>query len=86
MLLRGVQFGPPVLNRGDIEIIKGRAHRSGRSYGGAPLQGDHGNGRGRGGQIQYAEPRPNPFAPYINPNFHMQGNPNQAVYRDGSFR
>lgn len=78
MLLRGVQFGPPALNRGDIEVIKGRATRSGRSYGGAPLRGDHGNGRGRGGRINYADPRPNPFAAHINPNFSSLGNPNNA--------
>lgn len=76
MLLRGVQFGPPALDRADIEMIKGRANRSGRSYGGAPLQGDNGNGRGRGGQINYADPRPNPFAAHINPNFNPQFNPN----------
>lgn len=76
MLLRGVEFGPPALDRGDIEAIKGRAGRSGRSYGGAPLRGDHSNGRGRGGQINYAESRPNPFAAHINPNFSPQKVPN----------
>lgn len=76
MLLRGVEFGSPALDRGDIEATKGRANRSGRSYGGAPLRGDHSNGRGRGSQMSYADSRPNPFAAHINPNFSHQGNPN----------
>lgn len=38
MLLRGVKFSPPALNQSDIEATKGRASKSGRSYGGAPLQ------------------------------------------------
>lgn len=40
MLLRGVKFPPSVLNSSDIEQIKGRAARSGRAYGGVPLEGD----------------------------------------------
>ena len=67
MLLRGVKFEPPTLNREDIEATKGRASHSGRSHGGAPL--GRGRGRGRGGQISYADDRPNPFAAHVNPNF-----------------
>ncbi|KAF7862016.1 hypothetical protein EAF04_007896 [Stromatinia cepivora] len=44
MLLVGVDFGQPALNQSDIEMTKSRASRSGRNYGGVPLQGD---GRGR---------------------------------------
>lgn len=70
MLLRGVKFLPPALDRADIEATKGKANRSGRSFGGAPLRGDYGNGNGRGrGQISYADSRPNPFAAHINPNY-----------------
>lgn len=81
MLLRGVKFGPPTLDRADIEATKGKASRSGRSYGGAPLRGNHGNGRGRGGQISYGDSRPNPFAAHINPGFPPQGIP--STYRNG---
>ncbi|KAL8719081.1 MAG: hypothetical protein Q9225_003859 [Loekoesia sp. 1 TL-2023] len=70
MLLRGVQPAPPALTREDIEAAKGRAAHSGRSFGGAPLRGNNGSGRGRGGNhISYADSRPNPFAAHINPNF-----------------
>ena len=65
MLLRGVKFDPPALNREDIEATKGRASHSGRSFGGAPL--GRGRGRGRGGQMNFADDRPNPFAAHINP-------------------
>ena len=78
MLLRGVEIKPPALDRNDIEATKGRANRSGRSYGGAPLRGDYSNGRGRGSQINYAESRPNPFAAHINPNFNPQGMPHNS--------
>ena len=84
MLLRGVDFGAPALDRSDIEATKGRANRSGRSYGGAPLRGDHGNGRGRGGQINYADSRPNPFAAHINPAFPPQGIPDSYRGRQPS--
>lgn len=67
MLLRGVKLAPPVLDRSDIEATKGRANKSGRSFGGAPLRG--GSGRGRGGQFSYADQRPNPFAAHLNPAF-----------------
>jgi 5'-3' exoribonuclease 2 len=67
MLLRGVKFGPSVLNAEDIAATKGRANHSGRSFGGAPL--GRGRGRGRGGQMNYTEERPNPFAAHINPGY-----------------
>ena len=74
MLLRGVKFPPPALDRADIEATKGKANRSGRSFGGAPLRGGYGNGNGRnGGQISYADNRPNPFAAHINPNYASPG-------------
>ena len=69
MLLRGVKFAAPTLDRADIEATKGRANSSGRSHGGAPLGGGRGNGRGRGGQINYSNDRPNPFAQHLNPGF-----------------
>lgn len=69
MLLRGVKFAPPTLDRGDIEATKGRANSSGRSHGGAPLGRGRGHGRGRGGQINYSNDRPNPFAEHLNPSF-----------------
>ncbi|KAI4122073.1 MAG: hypothetical protein LQ338_006016 [Usnochroma carphineum] len=70
MLLRGVQPAPPALTREDIEGTKGRAAHSGRSFGGAPLRGNNGNGRGRGGShINYTDNRPNPFAAHLNTGF-----------------
>lgn len=45
MLLRGVKPPPPALDRHDIEDLKGKSQRGGRSYGGVPLRG--GGGRGR---------------------------------------
>ncbi len=68
MLLRGVKFPPSALDQADIEATKGRASRSGRSHGGAPLRGEYGSGRGRG-QISYADSRPNPFAAHLTPGF-----------------
>lgn len=64
MLLRGVKFNPPVLDKGDIEATKNKAQHSGRSFGGAPLQG-----RGRGGRMSYAGGRSNPFAAHLDPGF-----------------
>ena len=69
MLLRGVKFAPPTLDRADIEATKARANVSGRSHGGAPLGGGRGHGRGRGGHINYSNDRPNPFAQHLNPSF-----------------
>lgn len=69
MLLRGVKFATPMLNSADVRAVKGRAQNSGRSYGGAPL-----NGRGRGGHMDYSSDRPNPFAAHLDPRF-MHGPP-----------
>lgn len=60
MLLRGVKFPEKALNRADIEATKGRAARSGRTYGGAPLRS---NGRGQntinyGGSSSYQSSGP----------------------------
>jgi len=44
MLIKGVKMPTKALNQSDIESTRGRAARSGRNHGGAPLQGD---GRGR---------------------------------------
>ena len=71
MLLRGLKLPAPVLDRSDIEATKARASHSGRSFGGAPLRG--GGGRGRGGKINYADSRPNPFAEHLNPDFGPPG-------------
>ncbi|KAH6971880.1 hypothetical protein BKA56DRAFT_677938 [Ilyonectria sp. MPI-CAGE-AT-0026] len=56
MLLRGVQLPRPALSHSDIEVLRGKSNRGGRSYGGAPLgrqgQGIHyGPGGGRGNQF-----------------------------------
>lgn len=75
MLLRGVKFPPPALNRADIEATKGRANKSGRSYGGAPLRNDHYNGRGRGGHIDYADSRSHSYPPQGSPGFAPQATP-----------
>lgn len=75
MLLRGVKFPPPALNRADIEATKGRANKSGRSYGGAPLRNDYYNGRGRGGHIDYNDSRPHSYPPQVNPGFAPQAAP-----------
>ncbi|KAJ5247431.1 5'-3' exoribonuclease 2 [Penicillium chermesinum] len=65
MLLRGVKFATPMLNQGDVRAVQGRAQHSGRSFGGAPL-----NGRGRGGRMDYSSSdRPNPFAAHLDPRF-----------------
>ncbi|GFF39187.1 5'-3' exoribonuclease 2 [Aspergillus udagawae] len=64
MLLRGVKFNPPALDNADIQAVKHKAQNSGRSYGGAPLRGGH-----RGGRINYASDRPNPFAAHLDPGF-----------------
>lgn len=82
MLLRGVKFPPPVLDRADIDATKNRAGTTGRSYGGAPLRGGNGNGRGRGrgGNINYGAapsissyvapmPPPPPFPPQMHGGF-----------------
>lgn len=59
MLLRGVKLPHPALDRSDIEILRSKGQRSGRSYGGVPLKNNyHGGGRG-GDRINYA-----PGGPY----------------------
>lgn len=85
MLLRGVKLSEPALDRSDIEATKGRANRSGRSHGGAPLRG--GGGRGRGGHINYADHRPNPFAAHLNgpPPNGFSGNRGPDPYVDNSY-
>lgn len=76
MLLRGVKFATPMLNSGDVRAVQGRAQHSGRSFGGAPL-----NGRGRGGRMDYsASDRPNPFAAHLDPRF-MQAPPSGMPMR-----
>ncbi|KAH7320318.1 hypothetical protein B0I35DRAFT_451128 [Stachybotrys elegans] len=46
MLLRGVKMPTPALSRSEIEEIRGRTRRTGRSYGGAPLgRFDYNSGR-----------------------------------------
>ncbi|KAE8333477.1 exoribonuclease 2 [Aspergillus sergii] len=71
MLLRGVKFPPPALDNADIQATRSKAQHSGRSFGGAPFRGGHGN---RGGRINYASDRPNPFAAHLDPNFMPPSN------------
>ncbi|KAB8237349.1 5'-_3' exoribonculease Dhp1 [Aspergillus alliaceus] len=71
MLLRGVKFPPPALDNADIQATRSKAQHSGRSFGGAPLRNGHGN---RGGRINYAGDRPNPFAAHLDPSFMPLGN------------
>ena len=66
MLLRGVKFGPPALDNADIQGVKSKAQHSGRSFGGAPLRN---GGSDRGGHINFASDRPNPFAAHLDPTF-----------------
>ncbi|GBF65729.1 5'-3' exoribonuclease [Trichophyton mentagrophytes] len=84
MLLRGVKFKEPALDKTDLEITRNKARHSGRSFGGAPLhsnRGGRGRGGGRGGgHISYASnDRPNPFAAHVAPGYipppHMGGGP-----------
>lgn len=89
MLLRGLNMPSAVLDRADIEATKGRASHTGRSFGGAPLRGS--GGRGRGGHINYADQRPNPFAEHLNPHYGPPGRgpqgpppmPHQAPHPNG---
>ncbi|RDH17318.1 hypothetical protein M747DRAFT_101385 [Aspergillus niger ATCC 13496] len=69
MLLRGAKLPPPTLDNADIQAVKNKAHHSGRSHGGAPLRNGH-----RGGRINYASERPNPFAAHLDPKFMPPGN------------
>ncbi|KAJ9667595.1 5'-3' exoribonuclease 2 [Coniosporium apollinis] len=50
MLLPGVKFPPPALDRSDIEGTRARASRSGRSYGGAQFNNNDFNGGARPGR------------------------------------
>ncbi|CAM1509245.1 Fc.00g029840.m01.CDS01 [Cosmosporella sp. VM-42] len=76
MLLRGAKLPQPALTRSDIEIMRGKANRGGRSHGGAPLNrpgqgqggreaihyGPHGSRGGyRGGRNQNGHGRPDPY-------------------------
>ncbi|RDW72059.1 hypothetical protein BP5796_08093 [Coleophoma crateriformis] len=72
MLLRGVKFPSPALTQSDIEATKGRASKSGRNHGGAPLQG---NGRGRN-SFNYASPN--------NNGGHQGGNSNYSNNQHGN--
>ncbi|ROT43352.1 hypothetical protein SODALDRAFT_37119 [Sodiomyces alkalinus F11] len=74
MLLRGLKLPKTVLDRSDIEGIKSKSSRSGRSWGGVPLSqnygGDRNQGygqdrrRGRGGgPINYGPPGRNGYQP-----------------------
>lgn len=58
MLLRGVKLPTPVLTRSDIEILRSKSQKSGRSYGGVPLKNNP-NG-GRRDTINYAAGGPPP--------------------------
>lgn len=71
MLLRGVKEPTKQLDHTDIAILKSKARNSGRSHGGAPLDGGHrngsygnGGGGGRGGRggghISFQADRPPP--------------------------
>lgn len=52
MLLPGLKLNPPVLDFADIEGTRNRAQKSGRNFGGVPLD-NHGGRGGRGGRIDY---------------------------------
>ncbi|KAI8227427.1 Neurofibromin [Colletotrichum sp. SAR 10_86] len=54
MLLRGVKLPTAALDRNDIETLKSKSSRSGRSYGGAPLGHNGHNRGGRRDQFSYA--------------------------------
>jgi 5'-3' exoribonuclease 2 len=78
MLLRGVKEPMKQLDHTDIAILKSKARTSGRSFGGAPLNGsnsfrngggNYGNGSGRGGRggnISYQADRPPPPPPAVD--------------------
>ncbi|KAI8299810.1 GTPase-activator protein for Ras-like GTPase [Colletotrichum sp. SAR11_59] len=53
MLLRGVKLPTAALDRNDIETLKSKSSRSGRSYGGAPLGHNGHNRGGRRDQFSY---------------------------------
>lgn len=64
MLLRGVQFPPPALDKTDVEATRNRSLRGGRGGYGGGRGGRGGRGGGYG-----SNDRPNPFAAHINPGF-----------------
>ena len=79
MLLRGVYMPQPILEQADKDATSANAKNSGRSFGGVPFRGER-NGNHRGGHMNYANDRPNPFAAYVNPNMvppppHFRGGP-----------
>lgn len=79
MLLRGVKFGQPALDNADIQGVKHKAQNSGRSFGGAPLR----NGGDRGGRMNFASDRPNPFAAHLDPSFVPPPNLNAPMMPAG---
>jgi 5'-3' exoribonuclease 2 len=56
MLLRGLKMPTPALDRSDVEFVRNKGNRGGRSYGGAPLRNNYGGG-GRGDRINYGPGR-----------------------------
>ena len=68
MLLRGIKWPAPALDRSDIEATKARASHSGRARGGS----FRGSGRGRGAHNN-SDSRPNPFAAYVNQGPALSG-------------
>ena len=77
MLLRGIKHSAPALGEVDIQATRGRASRSGRSHGGAPLRDNSQNGRGRGQSINYGGSQHHMHQP--------QEVANQFYYPPGSF-
>jgi len=55
VLLHGAKPPPAVLDRSDIELLKSKSNKSGRSYGGVPFGGNNRGGYNgnRGGMINY---------------------------------
>lgn len=78
MLLRGVQMPSSVLTRSDIEVIRGRANRNGRGYGGAPL--DRFNpGNGRREPVHYGANTTRPPWPDRRHNAQGHGQPSHGI-------
>ena len=76
MLLRGVKLPTAALDRSDIEILRSKSQRSGRSYGGVPLGRSNHNGDRRG-PINYdygpGRPHQRQDQPDRAPNFRSNG-------------
>ena len=68
MLLRGIKWPTPALDRSDIEATKTRASHSGRARGGS----FRGSGYGRGA-YSHSDSRPNPFAAYVDQGPALSG-------------